>query len=113
MSQLVEIAKQKKGLVADCEIVLSKSNAYREDQDYLREFAREKIIEMEGGKIKKTELLESFKQWYTIQYGRSVPKGKELYDFIDKRFKKNIKGTWIGIAINYEQDDDEEEVDDI
>ena len=113
MSLLVEIAKRKKGLVEDCEMVLSKSNAYREDQDYLREFAREKIVEMEGGKIKKTELLESFKQWYTIQYGRSVPKGKELYDFIDKKFKKNNKGVWIGIAINYDNDDDEEEVDDI
>lgn len=113
MSLLVEIAKRKKGLVEDCEIVLSKSNAYREDQDYLREFSREKIIEMEGGKIKKTELLESFKQWYTIQYGRSVPKGKELYDFVDKHFKKNVKGVWIGIAINYDQDDDEEDVDDI
>ena len=113
MSLLVEIAKRKKGLVEDCDIVLNKSNAYREDQDYLREFAREKIVEMEGGKIKKTELLESFKQWYTIQYGRSVPKGKELYDFIDKKFKKNNKGVWIGIAINYDQDDDEEEVEDI
>jgi P4 family phage/plasmid primase-like protien len=113
MSKLVEIAKKKKGLVEDCEIVLSKSNAYREDQDYLREFAREKIITADGGKIKKTELLETFKQWYTIQYGRSVPKGKELYDFIDKKYSKNNKGTWIGIAINYDQDDDEEDVDDI
>ena len=113
MSKLVEIAKRKKGLVEDCAIVLNKSNAYREDQDYLREFAREKIIKSDGGKIKKTELLETFKQWYTIQYGRSVPKGKELYDFVDKMFSKNNKGTWIGIAINYDQDDDEEDVEDI
>ena len=113
MSKLVEIAKHKKGLVEDCAIVLNKSNAYREDQDYLREFAREKIIKSDGGKIKKTELLETFKQWYTIQYGRSVPKGKELYDFVDKMFSKNNKGTWIGIAINYDQDDDEEDVEDI
>ena len=113
MSMLVEIAKKKKGLVEDCEIVLNKSNAYREDQDFLREFAKEKIIKMDGGKIKKTELLETFKQWYTIQYGRSVPKGKELYDFMDKKFGKNKSGTWIGLAINYDNDDDEEEVEDI
>ena len=113
MSKLVEIAMKKKGLVEDCEIVLNKSNAYREDQDYLREFVREKITKTDGGKIKKTELLETFKQWYTIQYGRSVPKPKELYDFIDKRYSKNNRGTWIGIAINYDQDDDEEDVDDI
>ena len=67
---------------------------------------------MPGGKIKKTELLESFKQWYTIQYGRSVPKGKELYDFVDKHYKKNVKGTWMGISINYDLEDGEE-VDDI
>jgi len=111
MSMLVEIAKSKKGLVEDCEMVISKSNAYREDQDYLREFAREKIILGVGNKIKKTELLETFKQWYTIQYGRGVPKGKELYDFVDKQYSKHKKGIWHGIAINY--DDDEEEVDDI
>jgi len=113
MSLLVEIAKKKKGIVEDCAMVLSKSNAYREDQDYLREFAREKILDsVPGGKIKKTELLESFKQWYTIQYGRSVPKGKELYDFVDKHYKKNVKGTWMGISINYDLEDGEE-VDDI
>ena len=61
--------------------------------------------------VKKTELLETFKQWYTIQYGRGVPKGKELYDFVDKQYSKHKKGIWHGIAINY--DDDEEEVDDI
>lgn len=112
MSLLVEIAKKKKGLVEDCAMVMNKSNAYREDQDYLREFAREKIVDSAGGKIKKTEMLESFKQWYTIQYGRSVPKGKELYDFVDKHYKKNVRGVWIGIAINYDLDEDEE-VDDI
>ena len=41
------------------------------------------------------------------------PKGKELYDFVDKQYSKNNKGTWVGIAINYDQDDDEEDVDDI
>jgi P4 family phage/plasmid primase-like protien len=113
MSLLVEIAKKKKGLVEDCEIVMNKSNAYREDQDFMLEFVKEKILKEDGGKIKKTELLETFKQWYTIQYGRSVPKGKELYDFMDKKFGKNKSGTWIGLAINYDNDDDEEEVEDI
>ena len=113
MSMLVDIAMQKKGLVEDCEMVMNKSNAYREDQDFMLEFVKEKILKVDGGKIKKTELLETFKQWYTIQYGRSVPKGKELYDFMDKKFNKNKGGTWVGLAINYDNDDDEEEVDDI
>ena len=68
---------------------------------------------MDGGKVKKTELLETFQQWYTIQYGHVVFQKMELYDFVDKHYSKNNKGTWVGIAINYDQDDDEEEVDDI
>ena len=42
MSKLVEIAKKNKGIVQDCDIVLCKSNAYREDQDHLSEFVKEK-----------------------------------------------------------------------
>jgi P4 family phage/plasmid primase-like protien len=111
MSKLVEIAKRQKGLVNDCEMVLCKSNAYREDQDYLSEFFKDNIEKQIGGKIKKTEVYETFKQWYALQHGGRPPKGKEVYDFMDKKFGKHVKGTWTGGVIVYP--DDEEDVDDI
>lgn len=111
MSKLVEIAREKKGLVEDCEIVLNKSQEYRADQDYMLEFTKEKIMHEDGGKVKLTELRETFKQWYTLQYGKGVPEGRELFKFMDKTYGKRVKSVWHGIAINYEND--EEDVDDI
>ena len=54
MSMLVEKAYETGGLVQDCDIVKASSDEYREGQDYLAEFAKEKIIRSEGDKIKKT-----------------------------------------------------------
>ena len=53
LSKLVDIASKNKGIVKDCKIVLCKSNEYREDQDYLSEFAKEKIEKRDGRNIKK------------------------------------------------------------
>ena len=62
MSMLVEKAYETGGLVQDCDV--KASDEYREGQDYLAEFAKEKIIRSEGDKIKKTELRNQFKEWY-------------------------------------------------
>ena len=37
----------------------------------LSEFAKEKIVRKRDGKIKKTEILEEFKTWYIMNYGRN------------------------------------------
>jgi P4 family phage/plasmid primase-like protien len=105
MSKLVEVAFKTKGNVVDCKKVLSASDEYRNSQDYLAQFTKDKIMKMHGGKVKKTELSETFKQWYTSNYGRSVPKGKELYDFMDKRYGHFKNGGWSNVSIIY---DDEE-----
>ena len=91
-------------MVSDCKIVMGSSDNYREGQDYLTEFTKEKIISNPGGKIKKTELWEVFKQWYIINYGRGLPKAREVNEFMDKKYGKyNMK--WNNISINYEDDD--------
>jgi P4 family phage/plasmid primase-like protien len=109
MSKLVEIAKQNNGVVQDCDIVLCKSNAYREDQDHLSEFVKEKVEFREGGKIKKMEIYETFKQWFSLQYGRGAPKGKDLYQFMDKKFGKFTKGAWQNVCIIYETEEEDTE----
>ena len=88
-------------------MVTASSQKYRLGQDYLSEFARDKIKMQQGGRgIKKTELYETFKQWYVRGHGRDVPKGAELYEFMDKKFGKyDRKGAWVGVSIRYENDD--------
>jgi len=111
MAMLVSRTFQNQGNVEDCDIVMAKSMNYREGQDYLAEFIKEKIIAKDGCKVKKTELYETFKQWYTMQYGRGVPKGKELYDFMIKRYGK-YKAGWFNIKINYDDESSDGESED-
>jgi len=107
-SMLVDMTYEKHGIVKDCSIVMGSSDQYREGQDYLTEFCKEKIKQVPGGKIKKTELWEVFKQWYIINYGRGLPKARELNEFMDKRFGKYVN-KWSNVMINYDDDDDEED----
>ena len=107
LSKLVDIASKNKGIVKDCKIVMCKSNEYREDQDYLSEFSKEKIEKRDGSRIKKTELLAEFKQWYQLQYGRNTPKGKDLYKYMDSKFGKYQTKGWQNVAIIYEIEEDD------
>ena len=103
MAKLVDIASKAKGNVEDCKIVMARSEEYREGQDYLAEFAKECIIKESGSKIKKTEVIEEFRSWYTSSYGRnSIPNSKEITDYMDKRYGKCNKGKWYNVKINYE-----------
>jgi len=106
-SMLVNKTFKLKGSVKDCKIVMGSSDMYREGQDYLTEFCKEKIKKVTGGKVKKTELWETFRGWYQINYGRALPKAREVNDFMDKRFGK-YSGKWANITINYDDDEDDE-----
>ena len=109
-SMLVNITFNNKGKVKDCKTVLCSSDKYREGQDYLTEFCKEKIKKTIGGKVKKTEAFETFKQWYTHSYGKNVPKARELYEFMEKKFGK-YTNCWKNISINYDDDDDDDDID--
>lgn len=112
MAMLVDIAYEKQGIVKDCDIVMSSSSQYREGQDYLAEFAKEKIRRKDGGVIKKTELLNTFKEWYQGNYGRGVPKGRELNDFMEKRYGR-YKNGYKNVEIVYDDEGDYDIADDI
>ena len=87
---------------------MAKSREYREDQDYLAEFMKEKIEGRMGGVIKKREISEEFRDWYKNNYGMSVkgmggvPKNKEIYDLMNKRYGK-YKSGWLNVAIIYDE----------
>lgn len=105
-SMLVERAFETQGNVTDCPVVLSSSNEYREGQDYLAEFAREKITTSDGDKIKKQEIMHTFREWYQTNYGRNVPKSRELYEYMDRRFGR-YKSGWHNVKLIYDEDEEE------
>ena len=115
MSMLVELAKKTRGNVEDCRMVMAASDQYREGQDYLAEFSRDKIQRTKGKRIRKTELREHFREWYVANYGRNVPKQRELDDYMCKLFGPCRTGQgknngWQNVSIiddNAESDDDE------
>jgi len=108
MSILVQKTYENMGLVKDCNSVLANSEKHREGQDYFTGFAKDKLRKKEGGNVKKTELYEEFKKWYIQNYGKDIPKGKELNEFMDKRFGIHTKTGWHNIEIVYENEDQDE-----
>lgn len=116
MSMLVEILWKTNGRVEPCDMVTESSSKYREREDHIAEFIREKVAEVSGGKITKTEINNEFNIWYMGTYGRNGPSTKEVHEYMDKRFGKSKAGGWKNVSIKYEtnigdsdDDDDEEE----
>jgi len=108
MSILVQKTYENLGLVTDCHSVMANSDKHREGQDYFTGFAKDKLQKKEGGSVKKTELYEEFKKWYIQNYGKDIPKGKELNEFMDKRFGIHTKAGWRNIEIIYENEEQDE-----
>jgi hypothetical protein len=103
MSLLVNICYANQGLVKDCDIVMSTSDKHRESQDYFAGFAKDKIKKSIGKKIKKTELMQEFGEWYRCNHGKTLPKGKELNELMNHRYGV-YKDGWHNITINYDDE---------
>ena len=100
MAMFVQISYDKQGKVDDCDIVMRSSDKYREGQDYLTEFDKECIKRVPDEKIKKTVVLQRFREWYESNYGRAnIPKGKELYEYLDTKYGINVRGKWSNVMI--------------
>ena len=104
-SMLVKLAFETNGVVEDCDVVMSASNNYRKGQDHIAAFIAENV-EKTGdvkNKIKKNELANAFKFWFQQEQGnnRKIPKGQELYDFMDKKFGQHNSVGWQGVKIKY------------
>ena len=110
MSMLVDKALQTGGVVHTCKEVEDSSNAYFESEDHISEFISEKIQAFEGGVVRSGDLNETFKKWYRTHHDREVPKPKDLYAVMDKRFgKRGTLKAWKNICIvqddEYAKDD--------
>jgi P4 family phage/plasmid primase-like protien len=113
VSMLVEIAFDMQGHVEPCSKVLESTDKYRQSEDYISGFLNALIIHtrLTTDKIKKKELEQEFKIWFESYHGNEKkPKGKELYDLMDKQFGKfNSKGYWSGVKINYPLSEEQED----
>lgn len=104
MSKLVELAYVNMGIVKDCATVMATSQIQRDSQDYLSGFIKNNIKKKAGSIVKKFELTEQFKVWYNQTHGKMLPKGKEIIEFMDKRFGL-YKNGWHDIALIYDEED--------
>lgn len=115
MSMLVQIVLKTKGEVNPCSLVDKSSEQYREREDHIAEFIREKIIKDPKGRIKKSEVSNEFNIWYMGTYGRGGPTAKEVHEYLDKKLVKynSKESAWVGYKIKYERDFDSDTDDDV
>jgi len=104
-SMLVEIMFESNGVVNDCDIVMAKSNEYRQSQDYISEFVRDRVDRDTNGRIKKMELNNEFSIWYMANYGGRGPSPKDLHEYMDKEYGRQRNQIWHGVKIKYERDE--------
>jgi phage/plasmid-associated DNA primase len=111
-AMLVARAFETNGIVDDCNIVLAKSNEYRQSQDYIAEFISDRITKDPVGRIKKMELNNEFSMWYAANHGGRGPSPKDLHEYMDKEFGRQRNQIWSGVKIKYGDDNDNDNGDD-
>lgn len=111
MSMLIDRVLQTNGYVKDCEMVMAASNKYKQSQDLFSQYYDERIMIDVDSTLNKSNLYEDCKVWYSNNANIKCPTSRELADEMDKMYKKNIRGKWKGIAINFGNDDDEGDID--
>jgi len=110
-SMLVNRAFETDGIVEDCETVLEASKKYRNGQDHIAAFVSEKIRKTNDPKhiVKKKSLLQEFSDWFKQEQGtRKIPKGEELYEYMNKKFGPSNSKGWIKLEFIRDEEDDED-----
>ena len=111
ISMLIKRVCETNGEVNDCLEVISASEKYRQSQDAITGFIRERIIKVDKNLygVSKTSLNNVFKEWFQMNFGnRKAPKLSELLDGVTKQFgHKHLKtNKWYNIEIKEESDED-------
>jgi P4 family phage/plasmid primase-like protien len=112
-SMLVKRAFETNGIVADCETVNKASMKYRNGQDHIAAYIKEKISTSadKSCKITKKMLVDSFNLWFQQEQGtRKTPKAEELYALMDKKFGPCGQRGWVGIKFSEMEDEDDEQL---
>ena len=112
LSMLTDIAFRTQGKVNDVETVLSATQEYRKEQDVFLEFHNVYIQpcpSRNGFGIKQQDLMQKFKEWFGKFYaGQTVPNGKEVRNYFEKKYGKYPPNGWMNISYKMEfQNQDE------
>jgi len=105
-SMLVKIAFETNGVVEDCQSVMASSEKYKLQQDYFAQFFEERIVKVATGTIKRKDMNNEFIEWYTELYGGRVPKGKDLYEFMEFKLGKPDRGRFHGYRLIHSFEDE-------
>ena len=110
-SMLVKRAFETDGMVENCETVNKASMKYRNGQDHIAAFVNNRI-EKTGNKtdrINKRGVSEEFKIWFQQEQGaRKVPRGEELFNYMEKKFGHYTDKGWLGIRFIQPEEEDED-----
>ena len=109
-SMLVMRAFETDGDVKDCDYVMNASNKYRTGQDHIAAFVSDMVIKtgVPTDKIKKTAVSNAFKFWFQQEQGNAkMPKGKELHDYMDKKYGACGATGWSGVKMKEPDNEDE------
>ena len=103
-SLLVKKLFETDGIVKDCEAVLAPTMNYKAQQDNFGGFVKERIVKMEGSKIKKRDVLNEFQEWYAEYYSGKPPSGKDLYEYLTKELGEPSRLGWKGWRLYHAHD---------
>jgi P4 family phage/plasmid primase-like protien len=110
-SMLVKRAFETDGMVENCETVNKASMKYRNGQDHIAAFVNNRI-EKTGNKkdrINKRGISEDFKIWFQQEQGaRKMPKGEELFNYMEKKFGHYTDKGWLGIRFIQPEEEEED-----
>ena len=78
-------------------------------EQILNEFINKIIITKEKSKIKKTEVLEIFTQYFMIKYGKKIKRIKKeiIIQYFNEKYG-NYRNGWHGLGIKYDEFDDDD-----
>ena len=101
MSMLIEKVLSTNGNVNECEVVMEASNNYRRKQDYLAQFVADSLMRSTDGFVTRKELTAEFKNWCSMNQQTSQKAMKELEEYMDKQFTRNLKKQgWEGCKLH-------------
>jgi putative DNA primase/helicase len=108
-AMLVARAYKTEGIVKDCSIVMAKSSSYRESQNIIAGFMKDKLRQSPAGKLRKNELRMEFSSWFQENHGGKEPNIKELHEYMDKEYTR-VNNQWVGVEIKcYDQDAEQDQ----
>ena len=84
------------------DIVDEEVRKYKSREDHIQQFIDSRIHVSEGNILKQRDLGIEFKEWYQDKFGRKMGRMQDVYDAMDKLYKRYGNSGWSNIDIGSE-----------